>query len=176
MIIPPLGIRNLWLCLVTQTLLTIYPLCARRDCLNMRIFDKCKSTSFEIFTKNNCGSGGLNRSWKKTFTTWFKPFQSQFAIWNVWFTNVEILKSLESLAEGSLYWNEKLNLSMLTLFAILGCFHILCKAVSSVRTFTYGVPFHGVDYLMNPFAPFLRTMDRHCEIMQLNNPVSSVPN
>ena len=89
---------------------------------------------------------------------------------------MEILKSLESLAESSLYWAENLKLSMLTLFAILECFHILSKAISSVQIFTYGVPFHGVDYLMNPFAPFLRTMDRNCEIMQLNNPVSSVPN
>ena len=29
---------------------------------------------------------------------------------------------------------------------------------------------------MNPFAPFLRTMDGHREIMQLHDPVSSVPN
>ena len=29
---------------------------------------------------------------------------------------------------------------------------------------------------MNPFALFLRTMDGHREVMQLHDPVSSVPN
>ena len=41
---------------------------------------------------------------------------------------------------------------------------------------TYGVPFRTVGSLMNPFAPFLRTMGGHREIMQLHYPVSSVPN
>ena len=86
------------------------------------------------------------------------------------------LESLENLAAGSWYWAEKATLSVLTLFAILGVFIYCLKIVFSVRLLTYGVPFRTVASLMNPFAPFLRSMDGHREIMQLHDPVSSVPN
>ena len=91
-------------------------------------------------------------------------------------TTWRYLEGLENLAAGSWYWAEKATLSVLALFAIFGVFIYCLKIVFYFRLVTYGVNFCTVASLMNPFAPFLMTMDGNREIIQLHNIVSSVQN